>query len=235
VTAPRVIATQVWAGQTAATRTATLTAGTAQGETVLAEVGSNSASIGVTGMTDTRGNQWTLDRIHTTGPYTVWFRLDGATGGPGGGPSAALAPGDSLIVATALIQAQMGILAITGPYGAALATPYEWGAETAGLSVTVPMLAPRGGDVVAMGLNQGSGGVAAFDPPLTTLISAATGHQYTAGYLTGAPGGLVTVTMRWQVSAAARLVVWTFVPTGARLPLRAWDGAGWRAVARAAA
>jgi hypothetical protein len=214
-----------------------VTAPTQAGETLLAIFGSNNASIAVTGLTDGRGNRWTLDREYTTGPYTEFFRCDGPTGGPAGGPSVPLAAGDQLTLAgSPTITAQTGLLAVAVAGPSDPGQPYTFAFSATTLFVGVTGIVPAlGGALVALNLNQGAGGVAAFDAPLTTLTSQAIGHQYAAGFLAGAPAQPVDVVARWPVAANGRLMVYAFLPALKPRPLRAWDGSHWRQVGAAGA
>lgn len=208
-----------------------VTAPTQPGDTLLACVGSNNASIAITGLTDPRGNTWQYDREHTTGPYTSYFRCPGRTGGPGGGPTAALQAGDTLtITASTTIAATVGMLAIRAQLGALLRA-HDFTSTTGMDTISAATAQAGGGTLIALGLNQAVGGVAAFDPPLVTLGSWAQGHQYTCGYRLDAPAGPLSVMMRLAAAANARLAVYSFVT--ASLPLKVWDGQDWRAVARA--
>jgi hypothetical protein len=210
-----------------------VTAATFPGETLLLLLGSNNASVAVTRATDTKGNTWILDREHTVGPYTEVFRCDGPTGGPGGGPSAALAPGDIITIyqtGTLGTSVTMGLLGVADQLGA-LNEPLGWNSPAAVQLVTVSANAVAGGRIIALFLSQSAGVAASLDPPVNTLISILQGHIYTAGYLDVPAPALVTVTGRVTTAANVRLGVYSFLPS--RLPpLKVWDGSQWRGVAR---
>jgi hypothetical protein len=130
------------------------------------------------------------------------------------------------------VSAQVGIQAVAARVGL-MPAPHTFINATGSLTVQTDITPAPGGDIVAMMLSQGAGGLAAFDPPITTLYSVTTGHTYTSGYLMNAPGQAVTVLARLQVAANSRLAVYSFLPAVVpSYPLKVWDGSAWRGVAR---
>ena len=101
-------------------RTATVSAPTQAGDTLLALVTTQATACTISSLTDARGNVYTLDRSNTSAlPLAYYFRSPGATGGPGGTPTVALQSGD---IVTATSAAQTGnveiLLADIGAVGA---------------------------------------------------------------------------------------------------------------------
>ena len=101
-------------------RTAAVSTATAAGDTLLALVTTQATACTISALTDSKGNVYTLDRSNTSAlPLAYYFRSPGATGGPGGGPTAALATSDTLTATSAAQTGNVEILLVDiGPVGA---------------------------------------------------------------------------------------------------------------------
>ena len=95
--APVVIGTFTQSGVGSATRVLPITTPSQAGDTLLVQVVANSTNLNNPTVTDSKGNVYVRDGQQTTvNPTGACFRSAGATGGPGGGPTAALSTSDTI-------------------------------------------------------------------------------------------------------------------------------------------
>lgn len=233
---PRIIAASTTSGLMAS-RVYPVTAPTAAGETLLVIATAN-AQVAPGPVIDSAGNAYTEDSRFTTLPFFVAYRCPGATGGPGGGPSAALTTSDTFTLTTlASPTAVCSLYVLAAMLGHLDSTQLaQTGNSTALQSTITPTLAAE--SVIGASINQPAGGQPTVDPPFTQIPPVTAQQIHTAGHYMDAPGG-TPITFRVSIPTAAnlRFQLWAFLPLPgeAGLPLRVWDGEDWRLVSAASA
>src|SRR6516225_2503911 len=97
-------------------RTAAVSTPTGAGDTLLVLITTQNTSCTISALTDSKGNVYTQDTAAQVAvPMSYWFRSPGATGGPGGGPTAALGTSDTLTATSAASTGNVEILLIDVP------------------------------------------------------------------------------------------------------------------------
>src|SRR5262252_2967271 len=97
-----ILCNSVTGSTSSTTYTFTVTAASNAGDALLTEILCNQNGSNVTSVVDSKGNTYTLIGSFTTNtPNRYAWYCPGATGGPGGGPTAALAAGDTITVTAA--------------------------------------------------------------------------------------------------------------------------------------
>src|SRR5262245_13944663 len=109
--APVVICGQTVTGS-ATSRVFNVTTATSAGDTILLIVVCNNSTAGVTAVTDSKGNVYTLDQSFAPSPTCYAARSPGATGGSGGGATAALTTSDTFTVTTGAISMNCTLYAV---------------------------------------------------------------------------------------------------------------------------
>jgi len=226
VTQPPTVPTQVATGLTSGSgtsRTATVSQITSAGDTLLALVSSQATSCTVSTLTDSKGNVYTLDRSYTGSiPLIFCFRSPGATGGSGGGPTAALAVGDTVTATSTAATGNVEIQLIDVPgVGAAdqIGTLTNSVAATQSVSATP---AQNGETCVVLQVNANSGGTPTVGSPFTLIATYHTGVNVynTASYQqlgAGAGGGAAqSYSATTPVSSGWSAMMYTFFPLGAQ-------------------
>ena len=166
-----------WVGAASVTGAGTsrvipVTNATAQGDTLLVILTFSAAGLSASALVDSKGNAYTQDGSFTTTlPYLQGWRSPGATGGPGGGKTAALAPGDTLTATTPATTGQMLASVVSHPGGALdVVTPIAIAA--AATTGTVSATPTGNGDLVAVGqITQSTATGLAVGAPFTMLDS----------------------------------------------------------------
>jgi hypothetical protein len=202
-----------------ASRTATVATPTAAGDTLLALVTTQNTSCTISSFTDARGNVYTLDtQAQVAVPMCAWFRSPGATGGPGGGPTAALQIGDVATATTAASTGNCEILLTAVPGVGAVDIITSVGNGTNGSPTRA--FTPRADSEMCVALlaDSNTGGQATVSAPFTALTTYHTGvnpystaawEQLGTGTNGVAQSFNATITpIQWYV------VVYTFYPAG---------------------
>jgi hypothetical protein len=189
------------------TRTIPVTTATGAGDTLLVLCQTNSSVNLPTAVTDSKGNIYTQDRQATAVPSMTLYRSPGATGGSGGGATAALTTSDSLTVTVNNVNALLCTIAVGLP--AALADVYDVIPASISTGTTITPTAsatPTQDNDIAIGFFNVAvgGGDPTVNSPYTRLTSVAdTGPRYaSAAYRllgTGTSGNSQTCT---ETSAA---------------------------------
>jgi hypothetical protein len=195
-------------------RSYAVTAATSPGDTLLVVISVNNTSCTVSALTDSQGNQYTLDKSFTTAsPMLYGFRSPGATGGSGGGPTAGLAVTDTWTLTTAAVSGNVELIAADAPGVGAVD---QISTVTTGTSTTPSVSAtPAAANetCIAGFVTAGSGGSPTINSPFTSvgIWQSGTNPYNTMAYdvLTGGSGTAQTSTLT-IVSAAWRGVMWTF-------------------------
>lgn len=212
---------------TGTSRSITVTNATVAGDTILVLIGFNTASMSASAVTDSKGNVYTMDgSFTTTSPYTYGFRCPGATGGSGGGATAALTTSDTLTVTTGSVSGTMSASVISHPAGVldlVSAIAIISAAVTGSVSVTPSV---NGDLCIAADINQPaasaltmSGSFAMFDSRQpagagTGLYTSWATFQLAAG---AGSGAAQTQTINWTGSSNWRGIAWAFKPTAVAL------------------
>src|SRR5215467_13718339 len=146
------------------------------GDTIIVLAQINSSNIYGTACTDDAGNTYTVDCQTTSGqasPTLTAFRCDGATGGPGGGPSAPLGLANTITVTSsattgACVTTAWGLPAqVCGPLDVMSASENIQAAVSQQTNTLTPT-ADNGLMVIAT-VTQLGPGTADFDPPFTPV------------------------------------------------------------------
>jgi hypothetical protein len=211
--APKAIANGLTTG-TSGTRTYAVATGSNAGDTLLAVVGGNNISANITALTDTKGNVYTLDQTVAQSVYATFWRSPGATGGPGGSPTAALTTADTYTVTcngAISLQVTMDVVAVTG-VGAL--DKQALGQTTSALtySATVTPAADHE-TAVAIGMHQLAGGIPTTAPPFTLgpVYNGTNQIDSTAYALdTAAAGNPITCIMTAGANVSGRVVLYSF-------------------------
>ena len=178
---------------TGTSRQVTVANATAAGDTLLVAVVVNNTTCIPSACGDTQGNLYTLDKSFTTTQPTLYqYRSPGATGGSGGGATAALATSDKVTITTNAVSGNVGIDFLDAPGVGAVD---QTAAIATGTSITPSVSAtPTANNEICVSVfaTAGAGGAPAVNSPFTTLGSVQTGsNPYgTAAYdvLTGGSG-----------------------------------------------
>jgi hypothetical protein len=141
--------------------------GTAAGDTLLIGISVNNTTGTVSAVTDSKGNVYTLDGSwESTSPMAYFYRSPGATGGSGGGPTAALTTSDTFTLTTAAISANITALLadVPGVTGMDSNTGIQNGTNVTSAPLTVT---PTTNADIAVGMyvTQDAGGQPAVVPP----------------------------------------------------------------------
>jgi len=217
-------------GGAVTTRNYTGFLGTTQpGDTLLITLNIASNAMTVSNVTDTAGNTYALDSsFTTTAPQQLNYRSAGATGGPGGGPTASVGPGSTITVTTSATSANAGLSGFCVP-GSAWGAVDVIGVEVSGAAVgsLAGSITPTadGELVIFSGVNQSTGGAITVDPPFygqPTLVAGVGSNVVTWSYRplgAGTSGVPVTCTEHFGTANNSRLGGWTFLPAGAAAPV----------------
>ena len=215
-TAPVVIASSVVpaSGQAVSgSRAYPVTVASAAGDTRLVLVCANTSGTNAAyaGLTDSQGNTYIADGSYVTAPSSQFYRCEGATGGPGGGQSAALATTDTFTLACSATQnMNVGMIAVkvTGAGPADVADTEGYGASTSFATNVTPNAAHE--VLITLAANQTSGGNPAYGAPFTLLQAATTGQIMSAAYLldAGAQGPTTTCTATVGTACNGRIGTW---------------------------
>jgi hypothetical protein len=181
---------------------------TQAGDTLLVEVNVNNTTCLVTSVTDSKGNVYTLDGSWTsTAPTAFWYRSPGATGGSGGGATAALTTADTISVATT--AAQSGnvtalLVDVPGVTGLDVTSGVQNGTNQTSASLTIT---PTVDSDVVVGLyvTQQAGGQPAVSAPFTEIGQQQSGaNAYDLGVVqelgTGTAGVAQTSTITFATA-----------------------------------
>jgi hypothetical protein len=231
------------AASSATAWTHNLTGGpSAAGDTLLAVMMGAGTDINVSpgGFTDSAGNTWVRDGYSAASPYSAYFRCPGATGGPGGGPTAPAGAGTSLPMTgsggtatnlgcgcwavrglrplrnTTATGGQVGFTVNGGCSGqpvCAIAVPGMW--------ATLPS-----DDAVVLCMWQSAGGAAQVSPPWTLHQTIVHNHSAALAWAS-AEAAMFVLTL--AATANSRICGWQFGDPPPRQP-RVWDGTRWRLV-----
>jgi len=205
-------------------RAITVAVATQPGDTLLASASVNNTTAALSWGTDPRGNTWTLDGSFSTASPTGWFwRCDGATGGPGGGPSAAYQPGDVInITVTGGTGGTVATLMAGVPAAASGGLDLVTAVQTAGNnSVYTASVTPAadGELLILMQINQATGGTPKAARPWWQGFSSVLGPDSSLIYQVGGPGtGGVSQSCRvyYEDTVNSRGIFWAFkVPQAA--------------------
>lgn len=200
-----------------------VTAATAAGDTLLVFVNCNQTSLTISAVTDSGGNVYTLDTSSVAStPIYYCFRSPGLTGGPGGGPTAALTTSSTITVTTAAVSGATAVLGIdAGPV--ALDTR---GAISAGSGATTvsPGVTPAStGDLMVAAGSLGATATApAASAPYTAITITQVGGQpwslSSYNQLGAGVGGAQTATFTWTTAVNFKGILYSFTPLAALLP-----------------
>lgn len=195
-------------------RSYTVTAATSSGDTLCVLVGTNNTTGTVSACTDSKGNVYTLDKSFTTAtPMMYMFRSPGATGGSGGGATAALTTSDTITLTTAAVSCNTELAAASVPGVGAVD---QIATITSGTSTSPSVSATPGFNnetLIGALVNSNGGGAPTLGAGFTQAAQQQSGtNQYvTLAYdiLTGGSG--VSQTFSATITSANwRAGLWTF-------------------------
>jgi len=193
---------------------------TQAGDTLLAIANVNNNTCTVSALADSKGNVWTLDSsFATSGPTMYAFRCPGATGGSGGGPTAALATSDTFTLTTAAVSGQVSLAGITagqvGALDSATAVAAHTGVSSQGVTSATPGQA--GDTAVAAFVNSAPSGQPSVASPFSVVQAVhpgGSGAFQTFAIETNCPGTAQTATVSTPSSGNERDIMWLFAPLG---------------------
>lgn len=185
------------------------------GDTLLALVVVNNTTCTVSGFSDSAGNVYTLDKSYTSAFPTLYaFRSPGATGGAGGGATAALPSTGSVSATTAAASGNVEIYVASVPGAGAVD---QISNIAAGSSATPSAAATPGHDneiCVSYFATANAGGAPAVNTPFSSLGTWQNGtNPYTtaaAEVLGAGTSGAAQTSTLTIVSANWRAGMWTF-------------------------
>jgi hypothetical protein len=163
--APYLIGTSSSSGT--ASRVVTVAAVTDPGDGMVMVTTNSAAGVSITGASDSKGNTYTVDTSYTTTlPYLFGLRCDGATGGPGGGPTAQLVPGDTITVTNNGTSSTISIAVWCLPGGPALDSAGSLATVSAATALSASVTPAAGGELcLLLAVSQPAGGVPSFALP----------------------------------------------------------------------
>jgi hypothetical protein len=185
-------------------------------------------------MTDPGGNGWVkLFELYASAPSQAIWHCDGATGGPGGGPTTALGTGANLTVSYPSSSSAYSGVFFDGDLGEFVTL-----ATTTGV---VTNLTPGVAGATIIGLISGNPGgsvhTGVWSAPMADMWRSAVGvppgsnwnNALAAAYGAGGPGVLSVATTNsptatWRLAALAFA---PYVPPVTAHPLKVWDGSAW--------
>lgn len=199
-------------------RSYNVSASTAAGDTLTVIVTVNNTTCSVSACTDSQGNVYTLDRSFTTTLPTMYmFRSPGATGGSGGGATAALSSGtpDTVTLTTA---ASTGSVVLDGTDVPGVGSLDQVVTIATGTSAAPSVsVTPANNNEILVGalVDANASGTPTISSPFTGLASAtgASSPFATAGYDLLSGGSGVSQTFSATITSGAwRASIWAFNP-----------------------
>lgn len=220
------IGQQGWAAAAATSRAMAVTEASPAGETRILHVGINGA-LTIASVTDSAGGVWVQRGSTAVGPSGCTFTCDGATGGPGGGPTALLPVGGTVTFTYAASNTSATQCICLGGYlGRYLAAVHG----AASVAVTP---GEAGATIISTtNGNPPGAGTITFTGVMATGLSWYSGNQMLGmGYGSGGPGAVTSAFTATPTGATWRQTAIAFAylpPPAAAWPLKVFDGQGWR-------
>jgi hypothetical protein len=194
-------------------RAAAVASATGSGDTITVSVVVNNTTCIPSACADSKGNIYTLDKSFTSASPTLYmYRSPGATGGSGGGATAALTTSDTVTVTTNAVSGNVEVFVTSAPGVGALDAVTNIASGTS----TTPSVSgtPSAGNdtCIAAFATANAGGAPTVNSPFTSLGSQQSGSDPydTVTYETGAANSAQTETLT-IVSANWRAGMWLFL------------------------